>query len=398
MKQLISYIPGLLIFSLLLFSACGYGGSSDTPDTIIQGTAAKGLILNGTIEVYPLAADGSEGELLASSGTDGAGDYNINIGGYIGPVVAKVYGPYLDEATGAEYEVSRESPLRAMNSNVSGRMQLAVTGITELAVRQVEAQPDGATLANIDAANQLIGQQFNLDILQALPVAAEADALAEAGEAASAYTYTLATLSQLMRNNGQSLDETLAELAADILDDGALSPATLDAYDAAATEYFETNPNNATGLSEAPQNVGEGVGRSLMVVTLNLTASAPVYSVDIEIAMPAGFDIRTAADGQPESDVLRFHPGAETEDAPFAIANYSAETASEAATITLSTVADVNGAGFGERILSIDCGVFGDRLPTARDFRLANLVAYGSSVGNTVPLDDAVATLDIAAR
>lgn len=97
----------LLVFFLSLLTACGGGaGGGDTANnsssakqdepappepTYLSGTAVKGTISFGNVDIYTISA-GSKGSLLVSTTTDANGNYSATLPGtYQGPVLIEIY-------------------------------------------------------------------------------------------------------------------------------------------------------------------------------------------------------------------------------------------------------------------------------------------------------------------
>lgn len=85
-----------------IVSACGGGGGGGgVASTTVNGTSMKGPYVNATVNIYQLTATGARGQLVATTTTDGAGNYSANIPvTATGPFEIVVSGPYVDEITG----------------------------------------------------------------------------------------------------------------------------------------------------------------------------------------------------------------------------------------------------------------------------------------------------------
>lgn len=296
----------LLMMTYLI--ACGGGGSGGSvvapvsKDTIISGVATKGPLINGTVTIFALNADGSKGALLKSVSTDATGNYTANLGTYTGPVIIEASGNYVDEATGFTKEITSDAPLRAVLASASGTVSMQVTPFTDLAVRKAGT----LTPANIDAANKLVSDLFKFDILNNQPVSPTAAAISVATQAQKDYTLALAAISQLSQTNGVSLADTLAFLASGITASGMNSENTTDFLNAA--NAFISNPNNQTGLTSiASTNLGNAGGATAtykLGILGDIGANA-VKGIQLELVLPAGVTIRhDVSSGRPFDGIV----------------------------------------------------------------------------------------------
>jgi hypothetical protein len=290
-----------VLISILLLTACGGGGGGDsapaaTTPTVIKGVASKGLITNGTVNIYSLNADGSKGALLGTGTTDGSGAYSISCGSYSGAVVVEASGSYLDEATGQTKTVPASAPLRAALPSVTGTVSLPVTPLTDLAVRQAGA----LTAQSITAANTLISSTFKVDIINTLPAAPTAAAFQASGttQAQKDYSLILAAVSQQMSTSGSDLATTLSTINSGITSTG-LNAETVATITAAATTFVTTNPNNQTSVTTLAGSTLQSIGATTLKLTLVLQGStaAAVKGIQTGITLPAGVTLLAAADG-----------------------------------------------------------------------------------------------------
>jgi hypothetical protein len=268
---------------------------------VVVGVASKGIISGGNVMIFALGSDGAKGALLGQGTTQTDGSYSVNIHGYTGPVTVEVSGDYTDEATGSVKTVPQSAPLRAALGSASGNVTLAVTPLTDLAVRQAGA----LTPQNIATANDRISGLFKVDIVATAPVAPTSAAF-QSGQTTQSqkdYTLALAAISQLMQTSGSDLTTVLASL------DSGITPAGMSSQAAttmtAAVTTFITNPQNQTGVTTISETSLQTVGSTPLKLTLALTdASALVQGVQTTITLPAGVELRALADGQPLNGVV----------------------------------------------------------------------------------------------
>lgn len=257
----------VVFFSLILILVgCGGGGGGGTPpaDTSyrVTGVASKGLVRSGQVSVFSIASDGTkETPALAMTSTAADGSYAVEID-YSGPVLVEVTGgTYVDEASGSETALT--GVLRAALDDVSNAVEIAVSPLTELAVRR--AMVSGKLLApHIEAANALVGQLVGCDITATLPLDPQDSGAFGAGSAdAQNYTLLLAALSQMARSDDfDDIDAVMAALEAD-LDDSVLDDTypglsqALDSFIAGA--HNQTGAGNAAALQDLLSDAAKGL-------------------------------------------------------------------------------------------------------------------------------------------
>jgi hypothetical protein len=217
----------LTMFALALFGCGGgSGGDNDAPiaSTTINGVASKGMFVSGTVKFFALNNEGLKGTLLATAPIEAGGTYTAVIA-HEGPVLAEASGEYKDEATGEIKTVAETSPLRAAIRNAAGEVTVAITPLTEIAVKKIADPVSGKiNVTSIDAMNKHIADLFHLaDITGTLPVDATADDSASATDERQKYALVLAAISQ-MTASGSSLDQVLTQLH-DAIDVAAAQPA-----------------------------------------------------------------------------------------------------------------------------------------------------------------------------
>ena len=293
----------------IVLTGCGGGGGSGqtVAHTVVNGTASKGLISGGTVTVFALNANGSKGTLLGQDITKSDGSYSINIGSYVGPVTAEVSGSYTDEATGQTKTVPSSAPLRAAIGIANGNVSLAVTPLTELAVRQAGL----LTAQNITAANTLISDMFKVDIINTLPVAPTASAFlaSQTSQAQKDYTIALAAISQQMKTTGSDLSSTLSALNSGISSSG-MSSQTAEAITSAINTYIGTpanpNPANQTGITSIASTSLQAVGSTTKILTLSLggNSASLVKGIQATITFPSNAALRADASGELFASVL----------------------------------------------------------------------------------------------
>ncbi|MBJ6725069.1 hypothetical protein [Geomesophilobacter sediminis] len=338
----------MMASTALLFSLSGCGGS-DSGHTKVSGVASKGLVKNGTdnVKIFALKADGTKGNLLATTSTGPNGDYSADLG-YAGPVLVEVSGTYTDEATGQPVTISPDKPMRAAVENAAGTVTVAVTPLTELAV---EKAGSALTKDAIQAANATVSTQFNLDIIATKPVDAEAGALSGATAQQKQYTLALAGISQ-MANSG-SVDAVYAVIDSmknDLDQNNALTQTAPQLVQ--ALEDFAANGNNKTGVTADTLPAAlVNVGARTAVVTFGVPAGT-IYGVDLVFDLPPGVTVVAGADGAVAPAVLSLLSAAA---GSFTVAKYTPASGDLPAKVHL-VLSNANGFP-GGNFLTLSCAV-----------------------------------------
>jgi hypothetical protein len=240
-----------VLASILFLISCGGGGGSPSLPTetgaMVNGVASKGLISGGTVKVYAIDSNGQKGSLLGSTTTDSNGHYSIEII-YDGPVLVEITGgTYIDEATGETKDLAE--PLRAALPHTSGDVDVAVTPLTEIAVRIAESS-GSMDSTKIGDANDLISQILGDDIISTLPTDCEDTAeFSAASEAEKNYALLLAAISQMSETSGQELPDVLDEFEEDLAD-MEMDQTSDDLL--TGIDDFLNSEDNDTGVTEAP--------------------------------------------------------------------------------------------------------------------------------------------------
>ncbi len=371
----------ILAISLAL-AGCGGGGSSTSVATTggsnqsgqnrISGIAATAstqkLAEQGmTIKAFALDATGSE-TFLAQATTGSNGGYSLALGSYSGAVVIKLFAA--DGTT-----VIR----RAALDSVSGSTGVAVTPLTELAVRLVEtgavtkatsktvARPLTATA--IKHANTLVSDLFNVNIIATQPVELTSQAFQAGSIEQRDYSLILATLAT------QGAGNTLEPYQADIAATGRIS-ATDAATFTTALNSFLGSSQNVSGVT-MPTTALAAIGDKTYYARLNIGVTAAgtfatggfLKGVSLTLQLPAGVTVKTDADGAAAEGVV-IGSGNGTPSDPVTT-NYVA------ASRTLAIAYLKDGFGLGE-FATVKCDVAPGTNLLAGDFTTSNVYATGS--------------------
>ena len=263
----------LTLLAIVALTGCGGGGGGTTStssagnttgsSTIINGLASDGPIAGGTASIYSIT-NGQTGSLLATATTASDGTFTANIGAYNGPIMVQVTGgSYIDDATAKTVQMGSIT-LRTVVGNAAGNVNVAVTPLTEAAVKYM----NGTLTTNmITLANSLIATKFGMtDIVQTFPQNVMSGNAA-ANSSQTYYGFVLAAMSQMAASNNMSISTIISNIATDLAD---TSSAGIQAFTNLIntmaqnfTAFETTNSNNKTGVtSMSPMMSGVSTGGS----------------------------------------------------------------------------------------------------------------------------------------
>lgn len=224
-------------------SGSGSGSDSSSVNTVVGGVASKGLIAGGTVNVYAINADGTQGTLLGTGTTASDGTYSVDIGSNSGDLLVEVTGgSYTDEATG---NTVTNDTLRAAITDAAGSVSASVTAFTEVAVQKAGA----LTSANIVAANSLVSNMIGgVDILLTSPANVIDSSSTTATDAELTYGLMLASISQFVEDGAATdVSTAISTITAD-LSDSILNTTGADLI-TALVNFMDSSGNNLTGLA-----------------------------------------------------------------------------------------------------------------------------------------------------
>jgi len=288
---------------LCLLAGCSMGGfqGSDNPTSPgpeassnhVSGVASKGIIRYGTVSLFALNSNGSLGAVLKKTGTDAFGNYSASVN-MTGPTLFQASGAYTDECTGAEIAIPPGSPLRAAVESIANPMVVAITPLTELAVRKASPL---LIAGSISAANQLISSIFKVDIIatQAVPPTAGQFSDTNVTQAQKDYTLALAAISQMAHDYyGGSVSDTLAAMNSDLARSAALDETGNQFRNALAS--FLQSDQNQTGIRDIHLTNLVNSGGSTLALRLaaggTLPAGATISGITLTLTLPPGTTIR----------------------------------------------------------------------------------------------------------
>jgi hypothetical protein len=388
----IKILSGMILSAALMaLSGCGGGGGGgSTPvtpaaPTVVSGVAAKGQFISGKVDIFGVdAVTSGKGALLKTTSLDALGTYSADISPYTGPILVEVSGSYKDEATGATVTIAATTPLRVAISNAAGNVSAMVTPLTELAVLKMN---NVFTKTAVDTINGNIATAFKLDdITKTKPIDATLAAPATATAAEKNQSLVLATVSQMVKNSGNTLDKVLADMAADITG-STLADKSTAGFKTAMFD-FVSSANNKTdttvaNIATSPVNIGSFKLAHLKISTAGLVAPAKIGGIDFTFSLPAGVTL--------SKDPLtnQVTPGVVVVSGDAAAA---ASTSISLATLNGQALRTVlaSSAGFGAgEFVDISCTVPAGNTATAADFAAA---ITSAATGTTVFATDSTGT------
>jgi hypothetical protein len=327
---------------------------------------------------------------------DALGKYTADISPYQGPILIEVSGSYKDEATGTTMVVPATTPLRAAISNAAGNVSVMVTPLTEMAVKKMN---NVFTKAAVDTINANIATAFKVDdITKTEPIDATIAAPATATAAQKNQSMVLATISQMVKNSGDTtataLDKVLAGMAADITGSTMLDK-SIAGYKTAMFDFMGST-NNKTGITDINNFVGN-IGTfklAHMKISAVLPAGAPnIGGIDFTFTLPTGVSLSK------DAITNLVTPGV------VVIAGVAAATGTTSISLAtldaqaLRTVmANAQGFGAGE-FVDISCTIPAGNTATAASFATAittaTVSAKDATTGGAIPGITLTAVVDV---
>jgi hypothetical protein len=222
-KQLNAALRLSALSIALLAAGCGGGGgssSSNGPDVAtrsVSGTAAKGIIKGGLVQVFALDAQGTRGTSPVATATTGAdGTFSVAIPKdlllFVVEVSATAGAVMADEATGKDIPMPANMVMRNIVTLAAGAESYtgAVTPLTEMAVKAAEKADGGLTAANIELAKAGVRKSLGFDPETVKPVNSNSGEAVNATEEQKTQALVLAAISKM------AMDGALGCVAADI--------------------------------------------------------------------------------------------------------------------------------------------------------------------------------------
>jgi len=375
------------LFVLACVYGCGVGGfqgsdnppsQGSTPNALLKrvnGVASKGIIRGGTVSLHTLNSNGSVGALLKTTRTNAFGLYSTRVN-LTGPTLVSVSGVYTDEATGLESAIPQDAPLRAAIDTISDTMAIAITPLTELAVRKSEPM---LVANNIAAANKLVSDIFRVNIVTTQPLSPTAESFGNelTTQEQKDYTLVLAAVSQMAHDYyGESVSDAIASMQNDLTKGDTLGDATSGQFKAALAKFLQSDLNR-TGIRDVNATNLANAGGGTKVITLATSGTLQqgdlIFGVTVTIAMPPGVTVRISDFVHHQVDSRAVYASgvipSSDENRVRTIGRFVPASASEPAYLTVSLPLATSGSGLGE-FLTIVCDLPVGAAYTASDFSL----------------------------
>ncbi len=369
----------LLLLLTLILSGCGGGGSTSgtvanaPATTTLSGVAAKGIIKGGTISVYLVPPSGDitqKSRIVPDLTTDTVnGTFSVNIGTSTGLILLEASGDYIDESDGSKQTVTG---LRSafVIGNGGGVVPAAITPLTETAV-QTALTTNGQIGTNltqgaITAANTLVSDLFQFDILATQPVEPLNIAMNAATQAQRDYTLALAAIAKQSKTS--TLGGVINGYRSDLSSIKRLSQASVDGFRKGLTDFLGDSTYNKTGISSVTSGLSQ-VGYYTTTLKLGATGQFAtgtiIRGVQLTLNLPPGISIRADSGGIPLDGII-------TASGVAANGSYFIPAKYDATARTLS-VALINSNGFGSgEFATIKLLTASNVVPTVSSFTVTN--------------------------
>ncbi len=147
-----SILGNLALASLFAATIVGCGKPAAT--TTLSGRAAMGPISGSTVTAMTVNADGSEGQVLASTATDARGSFSMDIPPQPNPIELVISGGTYAEESGRATVNLGEQKVHAFVLKAESKVDAGVDAITEIAYRRAKQLVAEGKSANITIAIQ----------------------------------------------------------------------------------------------------------------------------------------------------------------------------------------------------------------------------------------------------
>ena len=294
-------------------SGGGSGGGGST-STALSGSAVKGNVSSGDVNVFRVTNGVQEATPAATTTTSASGAYSAQIPDCTNCIfiVEVSNGNYVDECTGAMQTIPVNQPLRAIGQANGGTAAGGVNPLTEVATRRALANApngilDSATInnANAQVANLFLGlNNAPATILTTIPADGTLTESAMSSDEERLFGLMLAGFSC-----SGPLQTVIDQVDQDIAADGNLSDQGPGLN--AGINMFLGGPTNNTGLvnAEVAENIltaaqaGDGSNAApssdtaitSVAVTNALTISIDSAGSNVSVLMPNGADLTSIA-------------------------------------------------------------------------------------------------------
>ncbi|TXI72447.1 MAG: cadherin repeat domain-containing protein, partial [Limnohabitans sp.] len=271
---------------LALAAAGGGGGASATAPivSIVSGTIVAGPVLAGhglSVEVY--AANGTT--LLGTATVDENGQFTVNVGSYVGVVIAKVVdansnADYMDESTGSGKDLN--ATLMATAVVPGGNVTVNINVLTTVAALKAGMNSDGTvgtalTSTSVNNANNATAAAFGLTDLLDETIVTTVDTTGGTNSAydttdglsnAEQYGAVLAALSGADANNAGDVQATIDSIADGLTVSGSTGTLDSSAIDTLIAGAHRTDPSNSQNLVDIISNTTTQTSANIAIGTV----------------------------------------------------------------------------------------------------------------------------------
>jgi hypothetical protein len=255
-------------------------------------------VRNARVQAFSITAPNTF-TLLKEGTTDATGNYTLDLGTYTGPVKVEVSGgEFKDETSGAFSPML--FTLRAVTANVAiGGNTVAVTGLTEIAVKKIENSSNKFDATTITEANKTVGTFFGVtDIIGTTP----ADVTIGGGGDQN-YGLALASLMQYSLRPGKGVSGAIDDFSkllsrkldpANPTNDQVLADAIVANFLADKTTFLANTKQNQSGISGTTTNTAADIK---LLTEGTLPAGTRINGLELILNLPPGVTVDAAADG-----------------------------------------------------------------------------------------------------
>ena len=294
----------------MVFAGCGGGGGGGggIAPTVISGVASKGPVNGGAVSVFAITNGAVDRSVslgpAVSTKVDGSSSITLN-SAPAGPVLVEVIGGQFEDETTATSS-NKLFPLRAVvNTTVAGTNNVAVTGLTEIAVQKIEGSGGTFNDATIIEANNAVQLFFGVkDIIAVNP----ADVNVSGSSGDKDYGLALAAVMEYIKDNNKSLDPASADYVFNEF--GKLLNAKLDPssqvnndtqtqaiiakFQESRNNFLADTVHNLTGVS----GITSFTAADIKVSTQGtLPAGVKLNGVELTLSLPSGVTVAGDANG-----------------------------------------------------------------------------------------------------
>jgi hypothetical protein len=224
------------IITLFLVSCGGGGGgtSVSTP-TAVSGYATKAPLTNATCTLYNVANQAVSSGQISSNGAVNFGQ--VSQAGYM--TASCSGGTYTDEATGAS-ATSTTMRSSVYVSAAGGSVSVVISPLTEMVMQRV-----GGSAVNAAAQASIVAKALGLDGIDILAITpTDLNTASASSNAQGRYGVVLAAFAQMMKDQGQTLDQLIGTFVTTTNASGSLRADVSNVLQAAINNLTDPTKNN----------------------------------------------------------------------------------------------------------------------------------------------------------